>query len=86
MHGVSDAEALSALVRRHSELFGHLSAVRAGIRLIRPSENNVMVIKCNLDQLGTVLTSIALTNPAMVSLALSGSLKRLGHIENQVKY
>jgi RNase P/RNase MRP subunit POP5 len=86
MHGSGDTEALSALVKRHSELFGHLSVEKASIRLVRPSENNVMVIKCNLDQLSMVLTSIALTNPAMVSLALSGSLKRLGHVESQAQY
>jgi hypothetical protein len=78
MHGSSDNDALSTLVKRHSELFGHLSVGMASIRLVRPSENNVMVIKCNLDQLRMVLTSIALTNPPLVSVALSGSLKRLG--------
>lgn len=86
MHRGGDAEPLSALVKRHSELFGHLSLEKAAIRLVRPSENNVMVIKCNLGQLGSVLTSIALTNPAMVSLGLSGSLKRLGHPESQAEY
>jgi hypothetical protein len=84
MHGSGDAEALSALVKRHSELFGHLSVEKASIRLVRPSENNVMVIKCNLAQLGMVLTSIALTYPSMVSVALSGSLKRLGQTESKV--
>jgi RNase P/RNase MRP subunit POP5 len=78
MHGSSDNEALSTLVKRHSELFGHLSVEKASIRLVRPSENNMMVIKCNLGQLRMVLTSIALTNPPLVSVALSGSLKRLG--------
>jgi hypothetical protein len=78
MHGAGDNDALSALVKRHSELFGHLSVEKASIRLVRPSENNVMVIKCNLGQLRMVLTSIALTNTPLVSVALSGSLKRLG--------
>jgi hypothetical protein len=84
MHGSGDAEALSALVKRHSELFGHLSVEKASIRLVRPSENNVMVIKCNLAQLGMALTSIALTYPSMVSVALSGSLKRPGQTESKV--
>ncbi len=86
MHGSGDVEALNALMKRHSELFGHLSVEKAAIRLVRPSEDNVMVIKCNLGQLSMVLTTIALTNPAIVSLALSGTLKRLGHIENQAQY
>ncbi len=86
MRRASDAEALSALVKRHSELFGHLSLGKAAVRLVRPSENGVMVIRCNLGQLSPVLTSIALTDPAMVSLALSGSLKRLGDVKNQAKY
>ncbi len=86
MHGGGDAEALSALMKRHSELFGHLSVEKAAIRLVRQSENEVMVIRCNLGQLNAVLTSIALTNPTMVSLALSGTLKRLGHVENQAQY
>jgi RNase P/RNase MRP subunit POP5 len=85
MHGQIDTVALSSLVKRHSELFGHLSAEKASIKLVRPSKNNVMIIKCNLGQLSTVLTSIALTNPAMVSLDLSGSLKRLGRLENPVR-
>jgi RNase P/RNase MRP subunit POP5 len=81
MHGSGDSEVLNALVKRHSELFGHLSVEKASIRLVRPSENNVMVIKCNLAQLGMVLASIALTHPPMMSVAISGSLKRLGSTE-----
>ena len=85
MHERSDIEALGALAKRHSELFGHLSVEKASMRLVRPSENNVMVIKCSLSQLNAVLASIALTNPAMLSLDLSGSLKRLGRLENPAK-
>lgn len=85
MHAQSDGEALGALVKRHSELFGHLSAEKASMKLVRPSEKNVMIIRCSLGQLHTVLASIALTNPAMVSLDLSGTLKRLGRLENPSK-
>jgi len=49
---------------------------RAGLALIR-SDDNVMIVRCGLDQLDKLLVSIALTDPPMVALDMSASARRL---------
>ncbi|MGH9992670.1 MAG: hypothetical protein ACREBU_13810 [Nitrososphaera sp.] len=49
---------------------------KAALTLIR-SEYKVMIVRCGLDQLDKILVSIALTDPPMVALDMSASLRRL---------
>ncbi|HXG07122.1 MAG TPA: Rpp14/Pop5 family protein [Nitrososphaera sp.] len=66
----------SAISRRFEELFGSIAAERAAIRLVK-SAGNTTVIKCRLNQLDRVLVAITMTDPAVVTLDLSGSIRRL---------
>jgi RNase P/RNase MRP subunit POP5 len=76
MHTGQASDAVSAIIRRCSELFGSIAAEKAAIKLVK-SENSIAIIKCRLDQLDDVLVSIALTDPPVVTLDMSGSMKRL---------
>jgi RNase P/RNase MRP subunit POP5 len=66
-------------VERHAELFGSVATERAGIRLMR-SNDSFTVIKCRLEQLDSVLATIALTEPPVVTLGISGSIKELTNL------
>jgi RNase P/RNase MRP subunit POP5 len=68
--------ALNALTKRNSELFGHVAAQKASIKLVR-TVGAVTIIRCSLSRIDDILASIALTDPAMVTLDISGSVKRL---------
>jgi len=70
------SKAFESLTRRSRELFGHVEMHRAGLALIR-SDDNVMIVRCGLDQLDKLLVSIALTDPPMVALDMSASARRL---------
>lgn len=76
MHKGTAGDAIGTIVRRCSELFGSIAAERAAIRLAK-SEGNMTIIKCRLDQLDKVLMTIALADPPMAALSMSGSMKRL---------
>lgn len=76
MHAGRDLDALDSLSNRCVELFGHVVLERAGLRLIK-SYDDVMILRCRLEQLHPILICIALSDPPMVSLDLSGSLRRL---------
>lgn len=78
MHGGQATDAANAIVKRYSELFGSIATEKAAIRLVK-SESSAAIIKCRLDQLDNVLVAIALTNPPLVTLDMSGSIKRLQH-------
>jgi RNase P/RNase MRP subunit POP5 len=67
---------VSALTKRNSELFGHVATQKASIKLIR-TVGAVTIIRCSLSRIDDILASIALTDPAMVTLDVSGSIKRL---------
>jgi RNase P/RNase MRP subunit POP5 len=69
-------DAVNAITRRCSELFGSIAAEKAAIRLVK-SEDSIAIIKCRLDKLDGVLVSIALTDPPVVTLDMSGSMKQL---------
>ncbi len=68
---------VSAISKRFAELFGSIAAERASIRFMR-SQDHTTIIRCRLNQLENVLVAIALTNPPVVTLDMSGSIKRLG--------
>jgi RNase P/RNase MRP subunit POP5 len=76
MHAGQASDAVNAITKRCSELFGSIAAEKAAIRLVR-SENGVATIKCRLERLDDVLVSIALTYPPVIALDMSGTMKRL---------
>ncbi|HKZ61919.1 MAG TPA: hypothetical protein VJZ68_05830 [Nitrososphaera sp.] len=76
MHAGPASDAVNAIVKRCSELFGSIATEKAAIRLVK-SEGNATIIKCRLDQLDKVLVAITLTDPPTVTLDMSGSIKRL---------
>jgi RNase P/RNase MRP subunit POP5 len=75
MHAGQAGEALNAITKRCSELFGSIAAEKAGIRLVK--SNNTTIIKCKLDKLDNVLVAIALADPPAATLDMSGSMKQL---------
>jgi RNase P/RNase MRP subunit POP5 len=77
MYAGQAGDVVNAITKRCSELFGSVAAEKAAIRLVK--SNDVTIIKCRLDQLDSVLAAIALTNPPVVTLDMSGSIKQLQH-------
>jgi len=76
MHGGPAADIVCLIIKRHAELFGSIATERAGMRLMR-SDGSMAIIKCRLEQLDSVLATIALVDPPMVTLGSSGSIKQL---------
>ena len=76
MHGGQAIDAVDSIVKRCDELFGSIATQKAAIRMMR-SDGNITQIKCSLEQLNSVLVSIALTDPPVLTLGMSGSMKRL---------
>lgn len=75
MHTGPADDAVNAITKRCSDLFGSIAAEKAGIKLVK--SNDVTIIKCRLDQLDNVLVTIALTGLPAATLDMSGSVKRL---------
>jgi RNase P/RNase MRP subunit POP5 len=75
MHSGQASDAVNAITKRCSELFGSIAAEKAAIRLVK--SNDATIVKCRLDQLDSVLVAIALTDPPAVTLDMSGSMKQL---------
>jgi RNase P/RNase MRP subunit POP5 len=63
--------------KRNSELFGHIATEKSSIRFIRSEGINLIIISCKLIGLDNILSTIALTDPPLVTLHISGTLKRL---------
>ena len=79
MHSGQAVDVVNSIVERHADLFGSVATERAGIRLMR--SNDIMtIIKCRLEQLDSVLATIALTDPPVLTLGTSGSIKQLTKI------
>lgn len=76
MHSTQARDTLNAITKRCSELFGSIATETAAIRLVK-STSNTTIIKCQLDQLDNVLVAIALADPPVVTMDMSGSMKRL---------
>ena len=76
LHAEQANDAVNAIVKRCSELFGSVGTEKAAIRLVK-SEGSTTIIKCRLDQLDNVLVAIALADPPVVTMDMSGSIKRL---------
>ncbi|HUG96240.1 MAG TPA: Rpp14/Pop5 family protein [Nitrososphaera sp.] len=76
LHAEQANDAVNAIAKRCSELFGSVGTEKAAIRLVK-SEGSTTIIKCRLDQLDNVLVAIALADPPVVTMDMSGSIKRL---------
>lgn len=67
---------VAAIKKRFSELFGTIATENAALRLIEHRENE-FIIKCATEQLEKVLVAIALTDPPVITIDMSGTLKQL---------
>jgi RNase P/RNase MRP subunit POP5 len=76
LHSGEASDSVSKIIRRLSELFGSIAAERAAIRLVRAGANE-SIIMCRLDNLESVLVAIAFVDPPAVTVAMSGTIKRL---------
>lgn len=76
LHEGQANDAVNDISKRCSELFGSIATEKAAIRLVK-SEDGMTKIKCRLDQVDNVLVAIALVNPPVVTMDMSGSMKRL---------
>lgn len=74
--GESSDSVNNTIVKRFSELFGSIAAEKAAIRLVQKSRNE-SIIRCRLDQLENLLVAITLIDPPVVTIDISGSIKRL---------
>jgi RNase P/RNase MRP subunit POP5 len=84
MHTGQAVDAVDAILKRCSELFGSVATEKAAVKLVK-SDGNTTVIKCRLEQLDNVLISIALTDPPVVTFGMSGTLKRLERSQLGIK-
>ena len=71
-------EILDLIKERNSELFGYISTERSFVQFIQSQGVNLVIISCALKGLNNILSTIALTDPPIVTLHMSGTLKRLG--------
>lgn len=76
MHKGLDTDALNSISRRCKELFGQMTLEKASMRLMR-SHTDVIVFRCRLGQIHPILVSIALADPPMIAIDMSGSIARL---------
>lgn len=76
MHSGKDLDAFDSLSKRCAELFGRVTLENSGLRLMKSYEG-VIIIRCNLDKTNDILVCVALSYPPLVTIDMSGSLKRL---------
>ena len=76
MHNCPPAEALIAIERRLQDLYGVTALERASLKNMT-SGDSVSIFRCALGSEEKMLVAIALTAPAMVTLDMSSSAKRL---------
>jgi RNase P/RNase MRP subunit POP5 len=68
---------LNSIIKRNSELFGHISTELSSIRLIRSEQKNIIIISCLLQYIDDILPTIALIDPPLITIVISGTLKKL---------
>lgn len=67
---------VAAIKKRFSELFGTIATENAALRLIEHREKE-FIIRCATEQLENVLVAIALSDPPVITIDMSGTLKQL---------
>jgi len=85
IHAGESSASVNAITKRFCELFGTIAAEKAAIRLVRQGANE-SIIKCRLDELEKVLVAIALIDPPVVTIAMSGSIRQLQRQRRQYSY
>ena len=65
------------IVVRFRELFGIFQSEMAMLKLYDSEFGNIMIVGCKLKYLEYFLVSLTLTQPALTTVSLSGTLKRL---------
>jgi RNase P/RNase MRP subunit POP5 len=76
-HGCDHLKIVELISKRNSELFGQIAMEKANIRFIGIDEKQIIILSCKLEMLGTLLAAIALMQPPMLLLRVSGTLKGL---------
>lgn len=66
----------AAIRKRLSELFGTIATENAALRLVE-QRGNEFIIRCTKDQLEYILVAIALVDPPVITIDISGSVKQL---------
>jgi RNase P/RNase MRP subunit POP5 len=66
----------NAIKKRFSELFGTIATEKADIRLIEQNGNG-FIIRCATQQLQNILVAIALTDPPVITIDMSGTIRQL---------
>ena len=70
------SDPVDAIKKRFSELFGTIATEKAAIRLVEQSGNG-FIIRCATEQLEKILVAIALTDPSVVTIDMSGTIRGL---------
>jgi RNase P/RNase MRP subunit POP5 len=76
VHKGQPSDIVTSIKNRHIELFGHIATERANIQLMR-TRNNMLIIRCRMEQFDSVLVATALADRPMFTTGTSGSLKHL---------
>jgi RNase P/RNase MRP subunit POP5 len=76
VHAGQSSDSVNGIKKRFSELFGSIAAEKAAIRLLQQGANE-SIINCKLEQLENVLVAITLTDPPVVTIGMSGSIRQL---------
>jgi RNase P/RNase MRP subunit POP5 len=76
VHSVESTDSFNAIKKRFSELFGSIAAGKAAIRQVQ-YEANESIISCRLEQLENVLVAITLTDPPVLTIDMSGTIRQL---------
>jgi RNase P/RNase MRP subunit POP5 len=63
--------------KRNSELFGYIATERSSLQFIQSQIKTIIIISCKIKGLENILSTIAFTDPPLVTLHISGTLKRL---------
>jgi len=66
----------NAIKKRFSELFGTIATESADIRLVEQRQNG-FIIRCATAQLDNILVAIALTDPPVITVDMSGTIRQL---------
>jgi RNase P/RNase MRP subunit POP5 len=70
------SDPIAAIKERFSELFGTIATEKAALRLVEQRENE-FIIRCTKDQLENILVAIALVDPPVITIDISGTIKQL---------
>jgi RNase P/RNase MRP subunit POP5 len=76
-NGIEEFSVLNSITKRNSELFGHIATESSCVRLIRSQQKNLIIISCWLEYVDNILSTIALIDPPLITIVISGTLKRL---------